>query len=114
MNTHSILVHSSPNVSDTLIHLNYRETAPPTCQTTATIADPTAIMYPIKMALSFHVGSGMFDKLSGSAGMKMQHELGSFFVYQIREKRIVFFCVRTLLLCLICSSLVCSSILVDT
>lgn len=70
MNTHSILVHSRPDVSDTLIHPNYRETAPPTCQTTATIAGPTVIMYLIKMAQSFHAGSGMFDKVPSSAGTK--------------------------------------------
>lgn len=57
-------------MSDTLIHPNYRETAPPTCQTTATIAGPTVIMYLIKMAQSFHAGSGMFDKVPSSAGTK--------------------------------------------
>lgn len=73
---------------DTLIHLNHRETVPPTCQMTATIAGPRGTTSLTQMARSSHVGSGMFDKLPGFEGAKMKQK-SEFFIYYIRKKLII-------------------------
>ncbi len=74
MNTRSILVHGRPDAPDTLIRLNRRETAPPTCQMTATIAGQRVTMSLTQTAPSSHVESGTFDKLPGPAEAEIRQK----------------------------------------
>lgn len=94
VNTPSILDHSRPDVPDTLARLNHGETVPPTCRTTATIADPTATTCPTQMARSSRVGSGMFDRLSGSELAKMQQRVSSL-IYYTRKRSLFLLCTHT-------------------
>lgn len=88
MNKHSILVHGRPEVPDTLIHLNHRETAPPTCQMTATIVGLRVTMSLTQTGPSSHAGSGMFDKLPGPAGADVQQKTDGL-IYSIRKKHTI-------------------------